>query len=290
MDFLNIGPSARLLSISEAGTSTLTGPSAIYTNPSLLAFEPQNSLDVNYTLWISGVTNQFAAVNFKRENRSLAFGVYNSRADDFEARSQPGPSQGIFSISYLSLSATGAYRVGPVSAGITAQYLREEVFELRANGYAINAGTSAEFIDGRIRAGLTVRNLGEMEKLDVESTRLPALISAGLTAELIEFTTPGLNDLPVLLYLASSWLKPLEEFSTGDYTDSNSDDGFLSFGLILNADDLIFFQGGYQFGPTERPVSFGLGLGIEPVRINYALVPFSTGFGVVHSIGLEFYF
>ncbi|MEX0906404.1 MAG: PorV/PorQ family protein [Balneolaceae bacterium] len=289
LDFLNISPSARMLSISEAGTASLTGPAAIYSNPSLLVFEPSSALDVNYTLWVSDVENQFAAVNLLKDSRALAFGVYNSRATDFEARDRPGPSQGSFSISYLSLSAAGAYRLGPVAAGITAHYLREEIFELRANGYAITAGASTEFMNGRIRAGASLKNLGEMEELDTEATKLPAELNLGVMANLVEFTTPGANDLPVLLSLHTNWLKPIEENSSSDYT-GRSNENFFTVALSANASDLLFLQAGYIFGPTERPFSTGMGLRIEPVRVNYALVPFSTGFGTVHSIGIQFYF
>lgn len=290
MDFLNIGPSSRLLAISEASAATLTGPSAIYTNPALLAFESASSVDLNYTLWISNVTNQFAAVNFLRNNSAIAFGVYSSRADNFEARDQPGPSAGNFSISYLSLSGAAAYKVGPVSFGGTVQYLREEVFQFMANGYAFNIGLATEFFEQRVRFGASLNNIGEMESLDVLSTPVPSTINAGISAGLIEFVTPGENDLPVLLSAHASWSKPIEEYSTSDFTDLDGDEGYFSVALSADAANLFSIQTGYRFGPTERPFSFGLGLLIEPIRVNYALVPFSTGYGAVHSFGLQYFF
>ena len=48
LDFLNIGPSAALLSISEASSAATVGPAAIYSNPAMLAFEERSALDVNY--------------------------------------------------------------------------------------------------------------------------------------------------------------------------------------------------------------------------------------------------
>jgi hypothetical protein len=211
LDFLNIGPSSRLLAISEASTAALTGPSAIYTNPSLLVLEDESSLDLSYTLWISNVNNQFAAANFRRNRSALALGVYNSRSDGFEARSQPGPSAGDFSIGYLSVSGAAAYLLGPLAVGATAQYLREEIFQFRANGYAFSAGATAEFADRRIRVAAAVKNLGTMESLDEISTELPATFNAGISASLIEFVTPGANDLPVLVSVygtgANRWRK-----------------------------------------------------------------------------------
>lgn len=290
LDFLNIGPSARMLSISEAHTASHIGAASIYSNPAMLAMERKSGLDVNYTLWVAGLTNQYAAVNLRNNNRAIAFGVYNSRADDFEARDNPGLSQGGFSVGYLSLSAAYAHRIGPLSLGITTQYLREEVFQFRAGGYAFNLGAAAKILDERITLGAAVMNLGEMADLDLISSELPALFRTGIEADLIELRTPGFNDLPLLITLHADYVQPLTDASGSDFTSNNSKDP--SFNLAISADvaDIIFLQTGFTFGPTDRPVSFGLGFNIEPVRFNYALVPFTTGYGTVHSIGLQYDF
>lgn len=290
LDFLNIGPSARLLSISEASTASVIGPAAMYTNPSLLALEEQSGIDINYTLWVAGVNNQFAAVNFLKNRSAFAVGVYNSGSGGFEARDRPGPSAGDFSVGYLSLAGAAAHRAGPFSIGITAQYLREEVFHFRASGYAINAGISASFLEKRVRAGATLKNLGNMESLDEQSTDLPASFNLGLSIQAIQFTTPGNNDLPVLVTVLTDWRHPLNDTVSEDYVDSDNMNDFFSFGVSINMADLVIVEGGYRFGPSERPYSIGTGLLIDNIRINYALVPFSTGFGSAHSFGVQYYF
>jgi hypothetical protein len=290
LDFLNIGPSPRLLSISEATVATLTGPSAIYTNPALLALEERSSIDASYTLWISNVDNQFAAANFRHYNWAFAAGVYNSTSDGFQARETSGPSAGEFSIGYLSLAGAAAYTFGPVSVGGSIQYLREEVFQFRANGYAVSGGVAAEFLDKRVRAAVSAKNFGKMESLDLLSTPLPSTFSAGISASLAEFITPGENDLPVLISLYADWSILIDENLYDDDPENEDNDSFFSIALNADVSDLFSLQGGYRFGLTERPYSFGMGLSIEPVRINYAIVPFSTGFGTVHSFGMQYYF
>lgn len=290
LDFLNIGPSPRLLSISEASTAVLSGPSAIYSNPALLGYEERSGIDVSYTLWISGVDNQFAAANFRRNNWAFAGGVYHSTSDGFQARDQPGPSAGEFSVGYLSLAGAAAYNIGPMSVGGSLQYLREEVFQFRANGYALSAGTAVEFLDSRVRAAVSIKNIGSMESLDQLSTPLPSTINAGISASLIEFSTPGENDLPVLLSLFADWSKPLKGHPNNNLLNGNDKNNYFSIALNADISDLFTLQGGYRFGSTERPYSLGVALMIEPVRINYALVPFTTGFGTVHSFGVQYFF
>lgn len=290
LDFLNIGPSARSLSISQATTATVTGPTSIYSNPALLALEPSSSAEVNYTLWISSVNNQFAAFNYRKNQTAYAFAVFNSGSDGFEARETPGSSAGNFSVGYLSIAGAVARQMGPLSFGVTALYLREEVFQFRANGFAFTGGVSAQLFNERVTAGLSINNLGDMESLDEQSTKLPSSINAGLHIDLIEFTTSGFNDLPILVSFIADWKKPLESETVLNTFEGDSTDDFISLAFSINAGDLLYLQSGYRFGPTERPLSFGLGLSIAPVRVNYALVPFSTGFGTVHSFGVQYYF
>lgn len=290
LDFLNIGPSARSLSISQATTATATGPTSIYSNPALLALEPISSAEANYTVWISNVNNQFAAFNYRKNQTAYALAVFNSGSDGFEARVTPGASAGVFSVGYLSIAGAIARQMGPFSFGVTAQYLREEVFQFRANGFAFTGGVSAQLFEERVTAGLSVNNFGDMESLDDQSTKLPSSINAGVLIDLIEFTTTGLNDLPILISFLADWKKPLESEAVSVAFDSDSTDDFISLALSVNAGDLLYLQSGYRFGPTERPLSFGLGLSIDPIRVNYAIVPFSTGFGTVHSFGMQYYF
>lgn len=290
LDFLNIGPSARSLSISQATTATRTGPTSIYSNPAMLALEPVSSAEVNYTLWISNVNNQFAAFNYRKNQTAYAFAVFNSGSDGFEARDAPGTSAGNFSVGYLSLAGAFARQIGPLSFGVGAQYLREEVFQFRANGFAFTVGASAQLFEERVTVGLSINNLGDMESLDEQSTKLPSSINAGLHIDLIEFSTTGLNDLPILISFIADWKKPLESEAVTVTYDNASIDDFISLAFSVNAGDLLYLQSGYRFGPTERPLSFGLGLSIDPVRVNYAIVPFSTGFGTVHSFGVQYNF
>lgn len=290
LDFLNISPTANLLSIAEAQTAVPAGASSIYSNPALLAFEQQSALDLHYTLWIAEVTNQFAGIHLRKNNRSIGFGIYSSRSDGFAARSQPGPPQGNYSIGYLSIAGAYALKFGPASVGVTGQYLREEVFQYRANGFAINFGAAGQFLDRRLTVGVAVMNIGKMENLNQEATLLPATFRSGLNVQLIQFNPPGFEDLPVLLSIHTEWMKPLEDSPSSDFIDSDRRQSFINFGFTADFSNLLQLKAGYRVGPTERPFSFGAGLIIEPVHVNYALIPFSTGFGTVHSIGLQYYF
>ncbi len=290
LDFLNISPSTSLLGISEAQTATPSGAGSIYSNPALLAFEERSVLDFSYTLWIADVQNQFAAASFRRGHSAIAFGIYNSSSDEFEARDQAGPPAGVFSIGYLSISGAYAYRLGALAVGVTGQYLREEVFQHRANGYSLSFGSALSLFNNRVRTGMALMNVGEMQDLNEEATLLPTTLRFGVDAQLIDFTTARLDDLPILVSLHADYVQPLEDSPSSDFIGSDRRDPFFNVGITADIADTFQLRSGYKFGPTERPFSFGAGIMIEPAKINYALVPFTTGFGTVHSIGLQYFF
>lgn len=290
LDFLNIGPSPRLLSVSEAATSIPAGVASVYSNPALLAFEQRSVIDAAYTLWIANVANQFAGVNFARENSAIAFSIYNSSADGFEARDQPGPSAGSFSMGYISLAGAYSRQFGPFSAGISAQYLREEIFQYRASGYSLTAGAALSLADDRILVGSALRNIGNMQSLDDRSSTLPSSFNLGFSAKVLEINSPGANDFPMIFTLTGDWQYFMTDRLQSDYTHSDLKNSFYSVAVSMLAADLFILETGYRFGNTERPFSSGISLLIEPVRVNYAFVPFSTGFGSVHSFGIQYYF
>lgn len=290
LDFLTISPTAKLLSLSGAATATPTGPAAIYINPALLAFEEDNSVEVNYTLWIADVTNQYAALTYLKKTTALAAGVFYSASREGHSGTLPGSTSGSASVNYLSISTAAAHRIGSFSVGLSLQYLREEVFQFRSNGFGFNGGITAQFLNSRIRTALSATNLGEMESLDGGVRPLPSGLNAGISADFLELATSGRNDLPLLFTVHLNWQKPVWQNQNRLTTSQRNSDPIVSAAISADIGNLFVLMAGYRYGSDERPYSTGISMLLEPVRISYALVPFTTGFGTVHSFGLQYLF
>ena len=289
-EILTTGPNTEALSLGEATTAYLMGASSLYTNPANLALESASGFSADYTLWIGGLTNTHAAVNLKRERSAIAFGLLASEAGDFELRSRPGPSQGSFSASYLSLSGGYAYSYLNFAVGATFHYLREELYIYNASGYAFNAGISSHWLNRRLYVSAALQNAGKMDDLNTEATRLPTLVRGGINARLFRFTA-GENDFPVSFALLTDMVFSLnqDEANTSSNTPE-AENAYLNIGLSVTAADIISLRVGYKTGDTVRPLSFGTGIIFNSVSANYALVPFETGFGTVHSVGIGYKF
>lgn len=287
---LTIGPNAEALGLNEAVTAEMLGASSLYTNPANLAFEYSSSLNASYTFWIGDLKHTNAAVNLRKGRRALAFGFLGSQVDDIPLRgNQPGPADGSFNVSFLSLSGGYAYRFGSVALGATFQYLREEYYIYDASGFAANLGASARFWEGRIQAGTSLLNLGQMNKLHNEATPLPTTFRTGFSAELFTFTAPQNEDLPITLSLKNDLVVPIK--STNSTTQSEGDrEVYTNIALEFDIANSIALRTGYKSGNNVRHWSAGVGVEVGLFKANYAIVPFETGFGTAHSIGLQYYF
>lgn len=287
-EILTVGPGTVAHGMNDASTATLIHSSAIYTNPANLAFAPFSGFSVDYSPWIAGLTNTHGSINLRKNNRAIAFGVINSRAGDFELRDRPGPSQGNFSVSYLSLSTGYARRIGSFSVGVTGQFLREQLYVNDATGYALNAGVSSRWLDQKLTVSSVVKNLGEMSELNEEDTPLPMEWRTGFSAETYTFSASARQDLPVTVSVVGEFIHPLSDHRSSE--QSMPAKTYFIFALDLEVAETLSIYSGYRTDNTERPISFGGRVSLESISFSYALIPFRTGFGNAHSIGISYRF
>ncbi len=296
LPFLNIGPDAYSLGISEARTATLTGAADIYSNPANLAMEEKSSLSASYTFWIADTRISHASVNFRRKNDAIAFGILTSSVNNLEARQQPGPANGTFSMQDFSIAAAYARRFGPLSVGANIMYLYEQFYQQNAGGYAFSAGTSVNLLQKRLRLAASVRNIGRMGILNDTRSELPANFNFGAHTKIIQFSTPGNTEIPVLISASADYTKPLKNRALTSNTSTTAglnslQNGFVSAGLNVSISELIDLRGGYRFEKNAaRSFSAGLGLITNGIHIDFAFVPFETGYGNAYSVGLRYYF
>ncbi|MEQ8525506.1 PorV/PorQ family protein [Gracilimonas sp.] len=289
-EVLSISPTPYSLSKAEATTSISEGSASIFSNPALLSLNDHSSIDLGYSFWIANVNNIFGGVNFRNEQRAIAFSFYTSGADDYESRNNPGPPNGEFSIQYISIAAAYSYDFKYFALGGAFQYLNEENFTYQANGYAFNFGIASELLDEMVRVGASVTNLGEMEKLNINATPLPTNFKAGTSVDVLNFTPPKNDDLPVLLTAYADFVHPLVETDDKDYADYTVPGSYFNLGLSFTVAEVLQISGGYKTQNNVRPISFGAAFSTDEITFNYALVPFNTGYGTVHSIGIQYKF
>lgn len=286
---LENAPTPSGLALNEASTAIPQGAGSIYINPALLVLNSTSSLDLGYSSWIEESNYIFGGANFINENRAFSIGIYNSRIGGIEQRNNPGPSNGEFSISYLSVSGALAYDFNFISLGIAGQFLNEENAQYQSNGYAFNFGAASEFFDSKLRTGISLLNIGKLDELNNESTPLPELLRTGVALDVFEFTPPKNANLPVLLSVSTDYIQPLNKRETLQNGDVKTD-AYFNLGLRLNIAEVLQLSSGYKTGDTAKPFSFGVELITDQIKFSYALVPYRYGIGSLNSIGLQYKF
>ncbi len=295
--FLTIGADPLSLSLSETNTAVLLGAPNIFANPANLSFETNSSLSATHSFWIGDTRNIQAAVNIKKDQRALSFGIYTSLVDHIEARSTPGSSLGSFSWQYYAFAGSVSQRVGPLSVGITGMYLYEQVELSSASGYAFHVGASTELLDKRVRIGTVAQSIGKMNLLNATRSELPGQFKLGTDVQAIQFSVPGETNIPVLVSLAADLVVPIEwidqeQFSFENHTNffQTESDAWVNLGLRTDISDFLNLRFGYTTAQTSRPFSTGLGIRRFGVEADIAFIPFNDGFGSAVSFGLRYAF
>ncbi len=290
LQFLNIGPNAHSLSLSEAHTAVEAGSSSLFTNPANLMLSDQSNIAISYSLWIQDTRNTHASAMFLRENDAFSVGFLSSIIDGIEGRNNPGPVGSDLSVTYLAVSGAYARQFGLLSVGISGSYLYEQIVQQNASGFGFSAGATASLVDDRVRIGTALTNAGRMGELINERSELPTLFRVGIDADAIQLSAFSGQEIPLLVKLSADFVMPIDE-NLGENTENLLESGnYFAFGLDANLYDMINIRGGIRTGNTSRRWSLGAGIDVDPIRFHYAFIPFETGFGTVHSISLQYFF
>lgn len=288
LEMLGIGPEPISLSLSEAVTAVNLNGTSIFTNPANLAINSDYSITASHTFWLENSTNSHLSLMVPSRRGTFGLGVLTSSIREIEARSVPGEPAGTFDVSYYAFAGSYSRDLAFLNVGITAMYLYEQLYELSASGYAVNFGVSKSFVNENVRIGATVLNLGQMDYLAESRTPLPTIFKAGIWSRILQISTIGGSEIPLILALSADVNVPIEE-DDNNISDKQSD-SWISTGIEITISDLISIRGGYRSGESKRNFSSGIGINFGSASFNYAFVPFETGFGNTHSLSLVYFF
>lgn len=274
--FLSLGTDPMQLASAETMTASTRGATTLFANPALMSFEERASVSLSNTFWIDGAYNRTAAWVAPTRVGTIGLGVLSSTIGDIEARQGPGPSDGTFSVTYLAFTGGYSTNIGPLALGLNASLLSEQLFDRSAGGYSLGAGAAIRLAQNRIRIGSAVSHLGKMDPLAIEASPLPSVWRTGVSADVLQFSVNGTSEIPILIHASGDAHVPLDG------------DAFVSTAVMVTVSDVLAFHAGIRTGQTRRPYGAGLSVMVQNIRFGYAMVPFDAGFGLTHTIGLQF--
>lgn len=272
--FLKFGFGARNIAMSDLGVVSANDLTALNYNPSLLALNNKTQLSFTHNSLFQDLSSEMFGGSFNAFGLPFAIGVNTTTVSNIEVRLRPGDPISTFSAHNFSTSISSAVQVTDnLFAGATFKYVYENIFSDAATGYGFDFGvTYQKLIDG-LTLGASLRNIGSMNQLRTESTKLPTDLRLGgaysfsLAEHNLDFTA-------------------LAGFQK--YTLQN--DSHVHLGGEAVYQKMFALRLGYVSGYDSKNISAGFGVFWQGINLDYAYVPVKYGLGDSHIITLIYTF
>lgn len=275
--FLRFGTNAAALAMGDAAVAASQDAFSTFWNPAGLATVPTNSAAASHRIWVGDLRTYDLAARFRAgRNGGLGLAVTAVDSGDLDGFDPTGEPTGTFSAQFVSVGLSYGRRLGPLHVGATAKYLSERIFDESASGYGFDFGAQLGLLDGGVRFGAALQNLGEMNELANIATELPLTLRAGVAAYPFHLVaTDGGAVLDLSLVAEVSHLFPDEATR-------------FHGGIGAEVLELLSFRAGYITNDDLRDLTFGGGLRYAGLVFDYAFLPFNTGFGTGHVLTLHY--
>lgn len=274
LSFLKFGFGARNIAMGDAGTAASKDITSLFYNPARLAGMKNSEAIFMHNEWIEDVSSEVVGIRSFVLGIPIALGFNVTSVGDIEVRTNPGEPETKFDANYFYGSLSTGFEVyHNISVGASIKYLYEGLLSDEATGFGFDlAALYKTDYDGLI-VSAALRNIGSMNELRSESTKLPAEIRIGPA---YNFNLEGINSEVTLVTEFQKFL--------------NSDDNHFNIGAEIFYDNLIAIRGGYQTGYESRDLTFGIGLAWGNLNFDYAFLPFQLGLGSANLFSLQFKF
>jgi hypothetical protein len=269
LSFLKLGVGGRSIAMGEASAANVNDVSAMHYNPSALRTVRNPQILLMHKEWLQKTQTEYIAAAFPLGSFSVGASLNTTSIPEIEIRTVPGPPQGTFSAQNVSIGITGAYEIDTtISVGITSKYLYEKILVDEAGGLGFDLG-ALYYTPWDFKVGLSVANLGSMEDLRNESTKLPTTLRFG-----------------------AAWSRPFEEINgiltvAGDVVSVTPEkQSHIHLGFEFAYKQLFAVRSGYMSGYDSKSVSLGAGIHYGMFTVDYGFVPFKLDLGTTHTFSL----
>lgn len=274
LSFLKYGFGARNISMGDAGTALSNDLTGLFYNPAKLALTDRSEVLFMHNEWIQDVSSEVIGAKTTIWGLPFALGFNVTSVDGIEFREIPGEPVTTFDANYFfgSLS-TGFFVTEEISFGASIKYLYEGLINDEASGFGFDFGLNYLLPYKGLTASAVIKNIGSMNALRSESTKLPTELRVGTAY------TFALDDAKFDFTGGVEFQKYLD-----------TEDNHFNFGGEVLYNKLIAARAGYQSGYESRGLTAGIGLMWGNLKFDYAFLPFSYGLGNANLFSLQFKF
>ncbi|MDX2359878.1 MAG: PorV/PorQ family protein [Crocinitomicaceae bacterium] len=295
---LLINPWARGTAIGNAGISCMNGLEGTFSNVAGLAFTDGTQIKFNYTNWMgsAGISlNSVGIAHAITESDVVAVSIQSMNYGDIPITTVQNPEgnigfftprANIFNIGYARTFSSS------ISGGINIKVISESISNLKATGFAIDAGI--RYVTGeqdQIKFGIALKNVGPVMKYKGDGLANQVdYVSTGEIATLEQRSAT--YEMPSLLSIGGSY----------DFIINEAHRINLALGFTANSFSSDQFGIGLDYGMTKEKVAFNIRAGYvyekniwSAENRSNALIGPTAGFSVdalvgdkKHAIGVEY--
>jgi len=274
LSFLKFGFGARNIAMGDAGSVASNDLSALFYNPARLNSVEMNEVMFMHNEWIQDVRSEVGGIKWNMFSLPWAVGFNVTSVSDIEVREIPGEPVSTFNANYFFMSLSSGFTViNDLDFGASIKYLYEGLLNDQANGIGFDFGLNYKTPVNGLTASTVIKNIGSMNALRNEETKLPADFRLGSSYQF------GVESAKLDIITAAEFQKYLD-----------ADDIHFNLGGDIVYDQLLALRAGYQTGYESRGFTAGLGIMWGGLRFDYAFMPFSLGLGNANLFSLQFKF
>ena len=296
--FLKIGIGSRDVALAGASFSVTEGPAAMYWNPAGICSEPILNISFFYNNWIATIDHSFVGLTTPISlNDYLGFSINYLTMDEMEETTieQPMGTGRKFSVYDYAITMSYGRRITDrFNAAISVKYIAERIWDLEANGLAIDIGFGYRF--NQFILGMSFMNFGTDKEisgtqLEIEQQIFPTY----QTDEVLLSLKPQKIRLPSVFRFGVGYelsnLNIHKILFVGNVEYHNDIGERANFGMEYSFMNNYMLRGGYQFNRRGFDWSFGAGIrvyvGEIELIVDYAAVNMDD-FGIRHQTGITF--
>lgn len=290
--FLKIMTDARSTGMGEAFSSAVNNSAAVFWNPGALTKIQNLDFSVSYLDWLLDVTHTSFSGAYRIEGIGvLGFqalvtnvGEINvTRVDQLRFIGDtynPGLTGETLNPSSMALGLSFAKKLtDKFSFGLTTKYVREDLDVQSKSAIVFDAGLIFQTGYKSLELSAVIRHFGPEIKYIDNSYPLPQTFNLGLSGYLISG-----NDFFIFPSENNSLLFAYDLSHPRDYNQQHH------LGLEYSFNNLIFLRGGYKINYDEEALTFGFGVNVSSLRVDYSYGNFGDYFDAVHRFSLGFNF
>ncbi len=273
--FLKIGIDARAAAMGEAYSAVCNDAAATYWNPAGLAWAGTNSIVLMHNSWLQDINHEFLAVQLFHGKHNLALAVNLIQISGIQLRGERATENpiGTSTATNMYIGLNYATPIGHEwSVGGQLKYLYEKYYLTWAEGIALDLGIRKKNILPELEWGLSIQNIGKMNKLQSMASSLPLIFRTGvsyyLPAEIIR-------------------IKPL---TAADLYYTGNNRLHLNLGIDIPVLPSINLRSGYILGADSHGLTAGFGIQYWKIKMAYAFVPYQYDLGNSHRFSFVIYF